>query len=278
MKQIWKETAKRLEKIYDRREAENITYLLLEDVFDISRSDILAEVKIQKHLTGIDEYIDRLLNGEPIQYVTGVADFYGRKFHIARGALIPRPETEELCEAIIQENDLIKPKVMDVGVGSGCIAITLANELKGEVFGTDVSREAIAIASKNARKLEADVAFSVSDILKEDLPESNLDILVSNPPYIPLSDQKEMRENVLDFEPSQALFVPDEDPILFYKRIAKKGLDHLKKGGKLYFEIHENFGNEVKNHLQKVGYTDVILHKDMQGKDRMISATNSASR
>ena len=278
VKQIWEETAKQLEKVYDGREASNITYLLLEDSFGITRGDILASVNKEVDRDELKRLIDRLLMNEPLQYVTGIADFYGRKFHIAPVALIPRPETEELCSLIISENKSDKPRILDVGVGSGCIAITLSKELESTVFGTDVSEEALVIAKKNAALNHSNAIFYKSNVLTEGLPEKELDILVSNPPYIPLSDKDAMHQNVLDFEPEQALFVPDEDPIIFYKRIADAGRESLKPEGRLYFEIHERFGKEVVSYLNESGFMYVQIHQDMQGKDRMISATNSANR
>ncbi|WP_420576976.1 peptide chain release factor N(5)-glutamine methyltransferase [Ekhidna sp.] len=271
VKQIWQETAKQLEKVYDQREAGNISYLLLEDLFDVSRASILSAESLDVDHAKLKQAINRLLNHEPLQYVTGVADFYGRKFRMAPGALIPRPETEELVDLIVKENRIEKPKVLDVGVGSGCIAIALALELKGEVFGTDISEEALSIARSNADRLNANVDLIQSDILSERLPVNELDILVSNPPYIPQKEFEQMAKNVTNHEPELALFVPDDDPLIFYKRIAKEGLKSLKRGGKLYFEIHERFGSEVKMGLKKAGYSDVVVHKDMQGKDRMVS-------
>ncbi|MEQ8628987.1 peptide chain release factor N(5)-glutamine methyltransferase [Ekhidna sp.] len=272
VKQIWQETAKQLEKVYDRREAENISYLLLEDAFGLSKTAIFFEENAEVASGQLDKCVKRLLKHEPIQYVTGIADFYGRKFHIAPGALIPRPETEELVSLIIKENKVENPKVLDVGVGSGCIAITLALELNARVFGADVSKEAIAIAEKNAHQLNANMQFYQSDILNENLPETDLDIFVSNPPYIPHMEFDKMAKNVTDYEPELALFVPDDDPLIFYKRIAEEGLNSLKKGGNLYFEIHEDFGEEVKTYLRKTGYSEVTIHKDMQGKERIVSA------
>ncbi|WP_424963043.1 peptide chain release factor N(5)-glutamine methyltransferase [Ekhidna sp.] len=272
VKQIWQETAKQLEKVYDRREAENISYLLLEDAFSISKTAILFDEKVEIASDQLESYIERLLQHEPVQYVTGIADFYGRKFHVAPGSLIPRPETEELVELIINENKIENPRILDVGVGSGCIATTLALEFKTLVFGTDVSAEAIAIAERNSKHLGAKTQFYLSDILKEDLPESDLDILVSNPPYIPRKEQGLMSKNVTDYEPEQALFVTNDDPLIFYKRISELGLESLRKGGRIYFEIHENYGGEVKGFLQNIGYSDVTIHKDMQGKERMVRA------
>lgn len=277
-RQIWEETAKQLAKVYSERESQNIAYILLEDVFEIELSDIIANEKRGVSPVALADCIERLLDNEPIQYVTGVADFYGYKFRISSGALIPRPETEELVDLIVKENRLKKPRVFDVGVGSGCIAIALSLKLGGEVFGADVSQKALEIANLNASELAAEVIFFQTDILKNDLPENKLDILVSNPPYIPVSDKQSMHVNVLDYEPEIALFVPNSDPLLFYKRIAEIGRSSLKKRGRLYFEIHENFGDSISDLLNDLGYTEVHIHKDMQGKDRIACATNSTSK
>lgn len=273
VKQIWQETAKRLEKVYESREAESIAYLLLEDAFGVNRTDILAEEHKIIPLNKLEDLIQRLLKNEPIQHVIGVADFYGRKFKINSGALIPRPETEELCDLIIKENKNSSLRILDVGVGSGCISVTLDLELEGSVYGIDVSDDAIELAKQNAANLKSSAIFLKSDVLKEELPERDLDILVSNPPYIPLREKVALRGNVIDYEPELALFVPDDQPLLFYKRISELGLKSLKDGGKLYFEIHERFGNEVAHFLKGIGYANVKIHRDMQGKDRMIVAT-----
>ncbi len=278
VKQIWEETAKQLEKVYDLKEAENVSHLLLEDAFGIKKVDILASENKPLDENLLYQSIERLLQYEPIQYVTGFADFYGRKFRIRQGALIPRPETEELCELIINDNDLENPRIFDVGVGSGCIAITLALEIKSEVFGTDVSKHALSIAKENASTFEVAIEFEKSDVLKERLPFKDLDILVSNPPYIPVSDKSNMHENVLQHEPDLALFVPNDDPLLFYRMISEKGKNALKNGGKLYFEIHERYGIETCKLLESIGYSKVLIHTDMQGKNRMISAINSTNK
>ena len=278
VRQIWEETVKQLEKVYDRREAENISYILFEDQFQVSKSDILLDDKKTLDQPKLHKSIERLLASEPIQYVTGITEFYGRNFEIQPGVLIPRPETEELVDLILKANAIETPKILDLGVGSGCIAISLALETRSSVFATDVSKEAIHIAKRNASRLNAEVSFIQHDILSSNLPFEGLDILVSNPPYIPASDEREMHANVLDFEPDLALFVPNDDPLIFYLRIGEEGLHSLKEGGCLYFEIHEKYGLEIKQLLESQGYRHVVVHKDMQGKDRMISAINSANR
>ena len=273
-KQIWEETAKQLEKVYDAREAENITYLLMEDLFKISKAAILSEELVHVDEAGLSNALERLLNHEPIQYMTGLADFYGRQFQIEKGALIPRPETEELISLIKSNVRIKEPKMLDVGTGSGCIAITLSLEIGGIVFGTDISSKALNIAHDNAKKLNAKVSFIEHDILQNDLTLSDLDVLVSNPPYIPQKERNQMSQNVTDFEPDLALFVPDDDPLLFYRRIATSGKNVLKSGGMLFFEIHENFGKQTKELLEGLNYSVVKVHKDMQGKDRLVSAIN----
>lgn len=272
IKKVWEGVVSQLEKAYDRRESENISYILLEDAFDLTRADILSGVEREIDQPLLKGYIDRLLNHEPLQYITGIADFFGRKFHISLGALIPRPETEELVELVIQENSTSKPRIVDIGSGSGCIAITLKLALQGEVFGVDVSGVALQIANKNAEALDANVQFFKHDVLEARLSLRDLDVVVSNPPYIPYQEQEQMRSNVLHYEPEIALFVPDNDPLIFYRRIAEEGIQVLKSGGKLYFELNERLGQETKELLERLGYVSVKIHQDMQGKDRMLSA------
>jgi len=219
------------------------------------------------------EDFDRLKKGEPIQYILGKAPFYGHEFLVNSSTLIPRNETEELVHLILKENKSTGLKVLDIGTGTGCIPISLALEMQqAKVYGLDISEEALDVARKNAKQLHTDVIFLKSNILEELPPIEDLDILVSNPPYIPEKGKAEMHPNVLDFEPGLALFVPDQDPLLFYRVIAEKGKKLLKPGGKLYFEIHEEFGAEVLSLLEEKGYVELRLLKDLNGKDRMITA------
>jgi len=273
-RQIWIETSEQLEKVYNRREAENMSYLLLEDLFEISREEVMLASKVDFDLKKLEKAVSRLLDSEPLQYVTGVSDFYGRKFLVTGDVLIPRPETEELVDMIIQQNSVVNPKILDIGTGSGCIAITLAMELSGQVYGSDVSMDAIAMAQRNASKLSTKVSFICNDVIKEAIPVNDLDVLVSNPPYIPEVDKTSMHANVLGYEPALALFVPDEDPLIFYQRIASEGRSALKRGGRIYFEIHERYGSEVKEILNSAGYKEVGIYRDMQDKDRIVSAIN----
>jgi release factor glutamine methyltransferase len=260
-------------EIYDTQEATSLVNWLLEYHLGLRRVDIIHFLEEKDLPKKLFEDLNRLKDGEPIQYVLGKAPFYGYEFLVNSSTLIPRNETEELVHLILKENKSSGLKILDIGTGTGCIPISLALELnQAQVYGLDISEEALEVAHKNAKLLHAAVTFLNCDILK-DLPAvDELDILVSNPPYIPEKGKSEMHRNVLDFEPGLALFVPDNDPLIFYLVIAQKGKNLLKSGGKLYFEIHEDFGQEVMKCLKDLGYTEIRLLKDLNDKDRMVSA------
>ena len=261
--------------LYEEQEAENLVYWLLEYHLGMRRVDMMHFLEEKDLPARLFEDFERLKSGEPIQYILGLAPFYGREFYVNPSTLIPRNETEELVHLIIKENKIKGLKILDIGTGTGCIPISLALELDGpEVYGVDISEEALKVAEKNAKRLKVPVSFSPCDILKEMPLESDFDILVSNPPYIPEKGKAEMHTNVLGFEPRLALFVPNEDPLLFYRTIAQKGKQLLKQGGKLYFEIHEDFGSEVVSLLEQTSYTEIRLHQDLNGKNRIVSAKN----
>jgi len=212
------------------------------------------------------------LTGEPIQYILGEAPFYGRNFSVSRDTLIPRNETEELVYRILKENPELGLRVLDLGTGTGCIPITLALELQApEVYALDVSLAALEVARKNAAQLGAQVQFLEGDLLGATPNLDLFDVLVSNPPYVPFRDREEMHANVLNFEPHVALFVTDEDPLLFYRAIGSWGQQLLKKGGKLYLEIYEHLSEELVQLLQSMGYTQVNVHQDLNGKNRMVT-------
>ncbi len=262
-----------LSELYDIQEAENLALWLMEEYLELSRREIFDSRPVHRIPEALWQAWEELKTGKPIQYVLGKAPFYGRTFLVDSNTLIPRNETEELVHLIIKENKEAGLKILDVGTGSGCIPISLALEMRdAEVFGLDISLKALEVAEKNAAELHAKVLFFQQDILA-DLPAVNdLDILVSNPPYIPDQQKSEMHSNVLDFEPGLALFVPDQDPLLFYRNIAEKGKKMLKPLGKLYFEIHEDFGKEVVSLLKEKGYSEIRLLKDLNGKNRMVVA------
>lgn len=212
----------------------------------------------------------QLLLNEPIQYILGNTWFYNLQFDVNSDVLIPRPETEELVDWILTEEK--SGRLLDIGTGSGCIAVSLANANSNfKVSAYDISEGALHVAKRNAIKNKVKVDFKLVDILTEEI-NGKFDIIVSNPPYIPNSDKSIMHKNVLEFEPGLALFVENHEPIIFYQTIAEKSLVALTKNGKIYFEIHEDYGNEVAEMLKKLGYSDIIVKKDLQGKNRMIRA------
>lgn len=265
-----------LQEIYSKQELNRVINLLLMDLLDFKRQDILSNDNIiltteQNDL--LEDAIGRLKINEPIQYVLGRAYFYGNYFRVERGVLIPRPETEELVD-IILKNNKGKYRMLDIGTGSGCIAISVSkNNSKALVDAWDVSDRALEIAKYNNQTLKGTVQFSHCDILSitHSLPEK-YDVIVSNPPYITYEEKKIMDNNVLDWEPNLALFVPDDNPLLFYRKIAKLGLNSLFSNGRLYFEINQLFGKEVVNMLDELGYQDIQLLKDMFGNDRFVIA------
>ncbi|MEO1050486.1 MAG: peptide chain release factor N(5)-glutamine methyltransferase [Bacteroidota bacterium] len=247
--------------------------LLIEHIINFSRTDILLDKPIQ-NITSLKsvftESLERINKNEPIQYILGNTEFYGRQFVVNSNVLIPRPETEELVNLIIQENDAPNLKVLDIGTGSGCIPITLFHELNNpEVATLDVSKSALQVAKLNAEQNQSNVSFHACDILKERIPNPPYNIIVSNPPYIPNHEKGLMHDNVLKYEPASALFVEDSEPLVFYKRIADLAAKSLTDGGKLYLEINEKFGGQVKAILKEEHFHDVVIVRDMQGKDRM---------
>lgn len=258
--------------IYSQEEAENLVFWLFEHHLGLRRSELTLAIPSETNRAHLLEDFQRLLTGEPIQYILGEAPFYGRNFLVTRDTLIPRNETEELVHRILKENPKPGLRVLDLGTGTGCIPITLALELKDpQVYALDVSLEALDVARKNALNLGAQVQFLAGDLLGETPNLDLFDVLVSNPPYVPLRDKAAMHANVLNFEPHLALFVPDEDPLLFYRAIGSWGQQLLKKGGKLYLEIYENLADELVQLLLSQGYNQVQVHPDLNGKNRMIT-------
>lgn len=260
---------------YPKEEAENLVLWMLEYHLGMKRKDILLDKVVDNLPQDFKEDMEKLMRNIPIQYVLGKAPFYGREFIVNPNVLIPRNETEELVHWIIKifSNPKKSLHILDIGTGSGCIPVTLALELSGaEVVALDVSQNALDIAAENAKDLQAEIVFYQTDILKEPIPRVAWDIIVSNPPYVRESEKDEMRSNVLDHEPHLALFVPDRDPLLFYRMIAEKAMDALREEGMLFFEINEAFGEEVRELLQNLGYVEVEVRKDLLGKDRMVKA------
>lgn len=257
----------------DRNEKEAVLYLVLEHHYHLSRTDVMREREILVDNSVLDEVIARLNKNEPVQYVLGEADFYGRTFFVDSAVLIPRPETELLIRKAIEYIGQFKkpPVIVDVGTGSGCIAITLALEfLTATVNATDISEQALVVAKKNAKCLKANVHFHKHDILKSSFDFGPIDILVSNPPYITEIEKTAMHKNVIEYEPLSALFVPQNDPLLFFIALAEQGKKSLAAGGILITEINERFGRETVSLYQKIGYKNVMVEKDFDGKDRVV--------
>lgn len=232
--------------------------------------DIVLSSKKEQEL---EDILQRLSRFEPLQYIEGRTLFLGREFWVAPGVLIPRPETEELVELMLKEIPA-DARILDVGTGSGCIAISLAKELPDTlVTAWDVSPEALSVARANALKLQADVRFVECDVLACQVDEVGLyDVIVSNPPYVTEAEKADMEPNVLQWEPSLALFVPDDDPLRFYRRIAVLGRDMLADGGRLYFEINRAYGREMVEMLRTMGYVRVRVKKDLSQNDRFVIA------
>ncbi|HCW08409.1 MAG TPA: peptide chain release factor N(5)-glutamine methyltransferase [Cytophagales bacterium] len=254
----------------DANEIHAVALLLMEKLYRVSLTDILSGKEIPP--MDFTSIIERLNQHEPIQYILGEADFFGRKFKVNPSVLIPRPETEILIREILKLN-LLSPTILDIGTGSGCIAITLKLEIpKAHVSAIDVSQAALITANRNAQLLNADVYFIHGNILTDAFTEE-VSIMVSNPPYVTEFEKKAMDSNVLHFEPHLALFVPDSNPLLFYRAIAEKSKTILKPNGKLFVEINEALGQDVKRLFEDHGLSEVTISKDLNGKDRVVTAT-----
>ncbi|MBK6265191.1 peptide chain release factor N(5)-glutamine methyltransferase [Marivirga sp. S37H4] len=275
----FKEIAERLKKFENEQEAESLSYWLLEDIGKISKMDVLVEKEVilsavEEEL--LNEAIERLKKHEPIQHILGKVEFYNRQFLVNKNVLIPRQETEELVDLILKDHpDLADEVVVDIGTGSGIIPITIAKERPGvKIYGLDISIAALATAKRNAELNRAKVNFLNIDILEESPELPPAEIWVSNPPYVLESEKMAMEEKVKEYDPAQALFVHDNDPLVFYKRIAYLAKQNLKYGAYLYFEINEKFGEEVKLVMELHGFKELAVIKDMQGKNRFVVGIN----
>ena len=263
----------RLSNIYDTGEAKAIVRWVLDVCFGLSTADIYCGKVTQlspNDQAELEKIMQRLEKAEPVQYVLGATDFCGRQFHVAQGVLIPRPETAELCHLIVKDGG---SDILDIGTGSGCIAITLALDIAdSKVTAWDISDDALAIAKGNADKLDANVVFEHRDALALEPDAERWDVIVSNPPYICRKEADAMEENVLRYEPDTALFVPDDDPLLFYRHIMLYAQSALRQGGRLYFEINPIYADSIVDKLNDLGFTDVSKIDDQYGKTRFIKA------
>ena len=266
-----------LEGLYPETEIRSFSQLMIEKVTGFSRTEIIVNKNTQfsdKQYHEIETFIEKLKKFVPIQYILGETEFYGLTFNVNDSVLIPRPETEELVDWIRSENDCnASLNILDIGTGSGCIAISLKHEFTNAMVDAfDISEAALETARTNALRNKLDVNFSKVDILNAPDFETKWDIIVSNPPYVLENEKVDIHPNVLEYEPHLALFVPDNDPLLFYRSIAQFALRQLKPGGKLYFEINRAYGNETVELLTGCGFSDIELRKDISGNDRMVKA------
>lgn len=256
--------------IYDEREATAIARQVVCNRCGYSFSELVVHYDDECQIDDFQTIIDRLSAACPVQYVLGEAEFCDLTFEVRSGVLIPRPETEELVARVVADSRA-GARILDVGTGSGAIAVSLAKMVEGaEVVAVDISDITLEIAARNAERNGVKVEFIKADALADMSHLGQFDIIVSNPPYIPQSDLATMNRNVVDFEPHTALFVADDDALCFYRSIAQNGLTMLRTGGRLYFEIYEQFGSQIADMLRQMGYSDVVVAKDIFDKERMV--------
>ncbi|MEG1841787.1 MAG: peptide chain release factor N(5)-glutamine methyltransferase [Alistipes sp.] len=277
-RQIVRSVAASLETLYGEREARQIALLAVAELAGLRTTDLLVDPDQLLDVDGLEHIVTELSAGRPLQYVLGSTDFCDLRIGVREGVLIPRPETEELVQWVVREN-AAATQLLDIGTGSGCIALALKCQLpQATVLATDLSEDALTVARENATALNLAVEFRRADALHDlttVFPES-FDAIVSNPPYIPQNERSAMRCNVTDYEPMEALFVPDDDPLLFYRSIAHAAHQMLTLGGRIYYEIHENFSREVCNLLRTEGFSEVQLRNDFNDKPRMVCGRKRA--
>ena len=272
-----------LAPFYDAYEAESFFYLILEDGHKLRQIDLALNHELVFEEADIEKWkilLAELKKEVPIQYLLGKTNFYGLDFEVNEHVLIPRPETEELVEWVITEDSKIeklkKLKILDIGTGSGCIAISLAKNIpNAEVFAIDVSAEALTIAKKNAKNNNVEITFLLQSILETDDLKQDFDIIVSNPPYVRNLEKQEIKKNVLDYEPHLALFVQDNDALIFYRKIAQLAQKNLVENGQLYFEINQYLGAEMTDLLEKMHFKNIELRNDIYDNDRMMRGLKS---
>ena len=279
MGKVFQDIRGQLATRYERGEAQAMGFLLLEELFGLTKADVLMgkddetfDAQSQsgmKRATELHKAVDRLMKGEPIQYVIGHTDFCGLRVDVGRGVLIPRQETEELVAAVEGFNPR---SILDVGTGSGCIALALKHRLKeAQVTAMDISKEALKIARGNAERLGLDIAFEQCDILNAQPQERIYDLIVSNPPYVCEEERVEMEPHVLDYEPESALFVPNNHPLLFYEAITEYALTALNNGGMLAFETNRRFAHEVGALMADAGFDSIKVKRDMFNNERIVT-------
>lgn len=261
-------------EVYEIREAEQITKYFFEDVYQLFGFSDTKDFPADE-IEPLKEYAKRIMAGEPVQYITGIANFYGFNFKVNKHALIPRPETEELVNWVLEDlkGKNLQYDLIDIGTGSGCIPITLKKKMPSlRVFGVETSLDALNVARINAKRFDIEFPVYMFDFLDEGYWEnlSTYDIIVSNPPYVAHSERDKMNHHVLDYEPNLALFTPDDNYLIFYEKVAEFGKSHLKDGGTIYMEMNEFKVPEIKEVFEVAGYKHIDVRMDLQGKERMI--------
>jgi release factor glutamine methyltransferase len=280
LRSYYEHFVEQLQRVYPAEEAAAIANIVFEEMLMLKKHHIyiLQKELDENEVMQLDRILDRLLKHEPVQYVLGIADFFGLRFRVNKQVLIPRRETEELVGLVIEDvRDLpSRPvRILDIGTGSGCIAVTLKKNLPfATVSGMDISGEALEMARENARLNKVDIDYFLFDILSQDdsFAWPRFDRIVSNPPYITFPEKTLMRKNVLEYEPHQALFADTNDPLVFYRAITRFARHHLSAGGRLYVEINEAYGKETRDLFCLEGFQDAVILQDMQGKDRFVRA------
>lgn len=264
-----------LQEVYSPEEIRSLSFLLLETLTGKNRAQLLSNKNIELSDTKQHEFetiLLRLKKSEPIQYILGSTEFYECSFSIDKNVLIPRPETAELVHWIVKDETSCS-SLLDIGTGSGCIAVACAKQLPAcSVSALDVSEAALKVAAENAKRNNVEVEYLNADILQQPVYNRKWDVIVSNPPYVCHSEKSAMEQNVLAYEPHLALFVPDENPLLFYRAIAHFAKQHLSSGGRLYFEINRTYGNAVREMLETLEFSEVTVRQDIFGNDRIIKA------
>ena len=285
IKDVFDNYRRELKDVYETNETEALTLLVINEICKISKAKIKAFPEIElstEQAEALNNTVKELKTGRPVQYILGRTEFYGLPFNVNPSVLIPRPETEELVEWVIGSVgswQLAVGNMLDIGTGSGCIAISLKKNLPGfKVSAIDISADALQTAASNANLNKVDIEFIEADILnfKSEIGIAKSEIIISNPPYVTPHDKTRMHNNVTDFEPHTALFVPENDPLIFYNAIADFAITHLTQSGLLFFEINESYGKETVELLAHKGFTNIELRKDLSGRDRMISASISS--
>ncbi|XLS30890.1 peptide chain release factor N(5)-glutamine methyltransferase [Flavobacteriaceae bacterium M23B6Z8] len=272
---------KELQALYPKEEIDEFFYRAIEHYYEVKPVYLALNPEFSlktDEIPVIYKVLNDLKNHKPIQQILGVAPFYGLEFNVNEHVLIPRPETEELVDWIIKDlkknhSEETELKILDIGTGSGCIAVTLSkNWPNAKVTAFDISEKALDLARQNAKALKADVQFFQRDILKLENLTDEYHVIVSNPPYVRYLEKEKMRPNVLDHEPHLALFVPDDNALVFYQKIGRLAVNNLKPTGALYFEINQYLGKELREELQEIGFGEVEVRCDIYGNDRMIKA------